>query len=143
MSAARVEAPDHLNSTGCIICNTPDKGRGVFGIGFTRDLVETFAEACDVALDSSADRTIPAQTVVEISPILLFGKEEYTAHGKYTTLDHYTFVWKDGQYALALGLGEIPLVYLPLVRLIYIQACGHGYPLLILPPLLRYHRVLI
>ena len=54
-----------------------------------------------------ASRTIPAQTVVEISPVLLFDKSEYQTHGKYTLLDHYTFNWPDGRMALALGLGTL------------------------------------
>lgn len=53
-----------------------------------------------------ASREIPAQTVVEISPVLLFGKEEYQEHGRHTVLEHYTFVWRDGRMALALGLGR-------------------------------------
>ena len=110
MSVVSVEAPEHLNSTGCVIRNTPDKGRGVFGIELTHDFEKSLTEARQ--LPSSANRTIPAQMVIEISPVLLFGKDEYASHGKYTTLDHYTFVWRDGQYALALGLGEIPFVHL-------------------------------
>ncbi|KIK69616.1 hypothetical protein GYMLUDRAFT_236120 [Collybiopsis luxurians FD-317 M1] len=77
-------APQHLNSTGCRIQHSEEKGRGVY-----------------------ASRKIPKQTVVEISPVLLFGAEEYEKHGKYTVLDHYTFKWKDGRMALALGLGSL------------------------------------
>lgn len=108
MSAIGVEAPEHLNSTGCVIRNTSGKGRGVFGIEFSYDLAENplLKRTLDVP-HVPANRTIPAQTVIEISPVLLFGKDEYALHGKYTTLDHYTFVWKNGQYALALGLGKI------------------------------------
>ncbi|KAI9313202.1 hypothetical protein BX666DRAFT_1864706 [Dichotomocladium elegans] len=50
---------------------------------------------------------IPRNTLVEISPVLLFTKEEYEAHGKHTVLDHYTYIWKDGKFALALGLGSM------------------------------------
>lgn len=108
MPAVGVEAPEHLNNTGCVIRNTSGKGRGVFGIEFSHDLAENplLKRTPDVP-HVPANRTIPAQTVIEISPVLLFGKDEYALHGKYTTLDHYTFVWKNGQYALALGLGEI------------------------------------
>ena len=53
-----------------------------------------------------ACREIPAQTLVDISPVLLFNATEYEAHGRHTVLDHYTFVWRDGRMALALGLGE-------------------------------------
>ncbi|KAG2203619.1 hypothetical protein INT47_011713 [Mucor saturninus] len=45
-------------------------------------------------------------TLVEISPILLFNEEEYASHGKYTILDQYTYCWQGG-YALALGLGSM------------------------------------
>lgn len=62
----------------------PIRGRGVF----TREV-------------------IPKNTLVEISPILLFTKEEYASHGKYTVLDHYTYCWSSGSYALALGLGSM------------------------------------
>ncbi len=40
-----------------------------------------------------------------MSPVLLFSAREYVEHGKYTVLDHYTFKWRDGRMALALGLG--------------------------------------
>ncbi|KAI9025792.1 hypothetical protein CLU79DRAFT_833604 [Phycomyces nitens] len=61
----------------------PERGRGVFA-------------------------TIPIvrNTVVDISPVLHFSHDEYSQHGKYTVLDHYTYRWKDG-YALALGLGSM------------------------------------
>ncbi|ORX47716.1 protein methyltransferase [Hesseltinella vesiculosa] len=49
---------------------------------------------------------IPARTLIEISPILLFPHSEYQTHGRFTQLDHYTYCWKDG-YALALGLGSM------------------------------------
>ncbi|KAL1715430.1 hypothetical protein EV715DRAFT_207529 [Schizophyllum commune] len=78
------QAPDHLNSTGCVIKYSPGKGRGVH-----------------------AAREIPSQTLLEISPVLLFDREEYAEHGRHTLLDHYTFVWKDGRMALALGLGSL------------------------------------
>ncbi|KZT27392.1 hypothetical protein NEOLEDRAFT_1088973 [Neolentinus lepideus HHB14362 ss-1] len=80
----RHKAPDHLNSTGCSIRYSEGKGRGVF-----------------------ASRKIDAQTVVEISPVLLFTKDEYDAHGRHTALDHYTFKWPNGRMALALGLGSL------------------------------------
>ena len=56
---------------------------------------------------SAASRNIPAGTVIEISPVLLFSQDEYKQHGRYTALDHYTFVWPDGRMALAFGLGRI------------------------------------
>lgn len=48
---------------------------------------------------------IARNTLIEISPVLLFPKTEYENYGKYTLLDHYTFVWPGGFMALALGLG--------------------------------------
>lgn len=61
----------------------PKRGRGVFPMTF-----------------------IPCNTVIEVSPILLFRHDEYKAHGQYTALDEYTYRWRDG-YALALGLGSM------------------------------------
>ncbi|KAI7896207.1 uncharacterized protein EV154DRAFT_258396 [Mucor mucedo] len=61
----------------------PIKGRGVF----TRE-------------------RLVRNTLVEISPILLFNEEEYASHGKYTVLDQYTYCWQGG-FALALGLGSM------------------------------------
>ncbi|KAI1797052.1 hypothetical protein LXA43DRAFT_985739 [Ganoderma leucocontextum] len=78
------KAPAHLNSAGLRIEYADGKGRGVY--------------AC---------REIPAQTLIEISPVLLFPAAEYEAHGRHTMLDHYTFVWRDGRMALALGLGSL------------------------------------
>ncbi|KAF9291800.1 hypothetical protein BGZ68_002179 [Mortierella alpina] len=49
---------------------------------------------------------IPARAVIDISPILLFPSEEYSLHGQYTQLDHYTYRWQGGM-ALALGLGSM------------------------------------
>lgn len=63
--------------------NDPIKGRGVF----TKESLER-------------------NTLVEISPILLFNAEEYENHGKHTVLDHYTYYWQGG-FALALGLGSM------------------------------------
>ncbi|TFY83788.1 hypothetical protein EWM64_g213 [Hericium alpestre] len=83
-SSTAHRAPEHLNNIGCEIRYVEGKGRGVF-----------------------ATRTITAQTLVEICPVLLFSAEEYELHGKYTVLDHYTFKWRDGRMALALGLGSL------------------------------------
>ncbi|TBU47401.1 hypothetical protein BD309DRAFT_886463 [Dichomitus squalens] len=79
-----VKTPAHLNSSGLRIEYAEGKGRGVY--------------AC---------REIPAQTLIEISPVLLFSAAEYEEHGRHTVLDHYTFVWRDGHMALALGLGSL------------------------------------
>ncbi|KAF9963184.1 hypothetical protein BGZ70_007586 [Mortierella alpina] len=49
---------------------------------------------------------IPARATIDISPILLFPSEEYSVHGQYTQLDHYTYRWQGGM-ALALGLGSM------------------------------------
>ncbi|KAI0700012.1 hypothetical protein C8T65DRAFT_580637 [Cerioporus squamosus] len=80
-STSTPKAPEHLNSTGLRVEYAEGKGRGVY-----------------------ASREIPAQTLVEVSPVLLFTAQEYADHGKHTVLDHYTFVWRDGRMALALGL---------------------------------------
>lgn len=53
-----------------------------------------------------AARELEARTVIEISPVLLFPAKEYEEHGRYTVVDHYTFKWRDGRMALALGLGK-------------------------------------
>ncbi|EPQ51006.1 hypothetical protein GLOTRDRAFT_81597 [Gloeophyllum trabeum ATCC 11539] len=83
-STSTRKAPQHLNSTGCCIRYSEGKGRGVF-----------------------ATRRIDPQTVIEISPVLLFTKDEYRDHGRHTVIDHYTFKWRDGRMALALGLGSL------------------------------------
>ncbi|KAL4250750.1 hypothetical protein ABKN59_006080 [Abortiporus biennis] len=82
--STKIHAPDHLNRTGCRIGITEGKGRGVYAV-----------------------QQIPVRTVIEISPVLLFAKDEYAQHGKHTVLDHYTFNWPDGRMALALGLGSL------------------------------------
>ncbi|WFD30925.1 tRNA-specific adenosine deaminase subunit tad3 [Malassezia sp. CBS 17886] len=78
----------HLNVHRLSIRDTPTAGRGVF-----------------------ATTAIPANTVVEISPVLLFSADEYAAHGRHTALDSYTFVWEKSTQgntmALALGLGSL------------------------------------
>ncbi|KZP31462.1 hypothetical protein FIBSPDRAFT_849425 [Athelia psychrophila] len=81
---ACLRAPAHLNSAGLEIRLTQDKGRGVF-----------------------ATRHIPVETVIEISPALLFDKQVYHDHARHTILDDYTFRWPDGGQALALGLGSL------------------------------------
>ncbi|KAF9454762.1 cytidine deaminase-like protein [Macrolepiota fuliginosa MF-IS2] len=63
---------------------SPGKGRGVY-----------------------SSKAIPRNTIIEVSPVLFFSKLEYEEHGKYTVLDHYTFIWPDGRMALALGLGSL------------------------------------
>ncbi|KAJ6584832.1 cytidine deaminase-like protein [Mycena capillaripes] len=73
-----------LNNPLCVVKNSEGKGRGVFAV-----------------------RAIPSQTIVESSPVLLLGKEEYETHGRFTILDHYAFKWKNGSMALALGLGSL------------------------------------
>ncbi|KAJ7600982.1 hypothetical protein C8J56DRAFT_23032 [Mycena floridula] len=66
------------------VANSEGKGRGIF-----------------------ASRSIPSQTLVETSPVIVFSIEEYENHGKHTILDHYTFRYPDGRMALALGLGSL------------------------------------
>ncbi|KZT42662.1 SET domain-containing protein [Sistotremastrum suecicum HHB10207 ss-3] len=83
---ATPKSTPHLNDLGLEIRYLDGKGRGLI-----------------------ATRPISSQTVLEISPVLLFSKDEYEKHGKHTVLDHYTFCWPDrsGRMALALGLGSI------------------------------------
>lgn len=54
---------------------------------------------------------LPANTLIEISPVLLFPPTEYARYGSKTQLDGYTFVWKrtgeGAVMALALGLGSL------------------------------------
>ncbi|KAF8550825.1 hypothetical protein OG21DRAFT_1513562 [Imleria badia] len=73
-----------LNPTHCHLRTTTAKGRGVF-----------------------ASHAIPPRTVIEISPVLLFSKQEYDDHGRHTLLDHYAFNWREGRMALPLGLGSL------------------------------------
>ena len=83
------EATPHLNRHGLLIRSSPHTGRGVY-----------------------TSRDLERGTLVEISPVLLFPREEYLAHGRHTALDSYTFVWRDKTHggekiwALALGLGQ-------------------------------------
>lgn len=80
-----IESP-HLNLHKMRIISTSNRGRGVF-----------------------AGESIEKDTLVDISPVLLFNKDEYTNFGKHTALDEYTFIWPDrsGRMGLALGLGSI------------------------------------
>jgi tRNA-specific adenosine deaminase 3 len=89
-----------LNRKQCHVKVLEGKGRGVFGTTQT-DHVPPYPRLTR----SPASQAIPAQTVIETSPVLLFSKEEYENHGRHTLLDHYTFTWRDGRMALALGLG--------------------------------------
>ncbi|KAG1774839.1 hypothetical protein EV702DRAFT_974229 [Suillus placidus] len=73
-----------LNREGCCIKTAEGKGRGVY-----------------------ASCIIPPHTVIEVSPVLLFTRIEYEGYGRHTILDHYTFKWRDGRMALALGLGSL------------------------------------
>ncbi|KAN0124665.1 hypothetical protein V8E53_015701 [Lactarius tabidus] len=77
-------ASEHLTSTACKIKYSENEGRKV-----------------------CASRAIPAHTLLESSPALLFSAEEYEAHGRHTVLDRHSFRWKDGRMALALGLGSL------------------------------------
>ena len=97
-------APEHLNITGCKIKYSEEKGRGVYGV-----LAPTVHHSSIIHQSSSsiASKPLPAHTLLEISPALLFSTEEYEAHGRHTVLDHYTFKWRDGKMALALGLGAL------------------------------------
>ncbi|PWN46937.1 hypothetical protein IE53DRAFT_382509 [Violaceomyces palustris] len=78
----------HQNLHGLEIRSDAQRGRGVF-----------------------TTRPLPLGTILETSPVLLFPPSEYVRHGRFTTLDSYTFVWRrtsEGEImALALGLGSI------------------------------------
>ena len=56
---------------------------------------------------STASQPIPALALIEISPVIFFTADEYEKHGKFTALDSYTFKWRDGRMALALGVGTV------------------------------------
>ena len=103
-SIAGPKAPQHLNNTGCYIKYIAGKGRGVFGrfICGVRFLLSSLFK-------SVACRDLPRNHLLEISPVLLFSADEYASHGRHKVLDHYTFVWRDGRMALALGLGTSTL----------------------------------
>jgi hypothetical protein len=98
-------APDHLNSTGCKIKYSEGNGRGVYGTSEITVLRPSTLDETGTNVHPVASKAIPACTLLEISPALLFSSEEYEAHGRHTLLDHYTFKWRDGRLALALGLG--------------------------------------
>ncbi|KAG6336756.1 hypothetical protein ID866_2325 [Astraeus odoratus] len=89
------ETDQTLNCQRCYVKQVGGKGRGVFGT--TRIFLSS--------------RVIPPRTVIETSPVLLFTREEYDSHGRHTLLDHYTFNWRDGRMALALGLGASRLPF--------------------------------
>lgn len=86
-ASASLEYPPstpHQNPHGLLILSDQSRGRGVY-----------------------ASRPLRAGTLVEISPVLLFGKAEWESHGSETVLQSYTFKWgRMGEMALALGLGE-------------------------------------
>ena len=94
-------APEHINSTGCKIKYSEEKGRGVYGMS----ALMVHHSSRPSIISFAASKPLPAHTLLEISPALLFSTEEYEAHGRHTVLDHYTFKWRDGRMALALGLG--------------------------------------
>ena len=52
-----------------------------------------------------ATRPIPAGTLVDTSPVILFERDNYETHGKHTIVADYVFAWGEGRMALALGLG--------------------------------------
>jgi hypothetical protein len=82
MSNAEV-TPLATHSLGLELRSHPQRGRGVF-----------------------TTRPLSHKALVDISPVLLMGHDEYSAHGQHTILDHYTYRWEGG-YALALGLGSM------------------------------------
>ena len=82
------ECTPYFSAFGLRICETGNAGRSIF-----------------------ASRPIESNTIIDISPVLLFNPEEYEAHGRHTILDSYTFVWEKSTsgntMALALGLGSL------------------------------------
>lgn len=94
-----------LNPTHCLVRHIQGKGRGVFGT-----IIHTIYATFSLKQPSAASCPLLAGTVLEISPVLLFNKDEYSNHGRHTILDHYTFKWRDGRMALALGLGSTVVV---------------------------------
>lgn len=73
-------------SSRLMVLSTPDKGRGVF-----------------------ARESIPADTLIEVSPVLIVTNDEYKLHTLNKTIfESYLFTWsRAGDYALALGLGSL------------------------------------
>ena len=78
-AAAAAAAPRRL-----VVRDAPGRGRGVF-----------------------AAAPIARGELVEVAPVLVFARDEWEAHGRHTLLDHYTFRWERGAFALALGLGSL------------------------------------
>ncbi|KAK6370023.1 hypothetical protein LTR64_005263 [Lithohypha guttulata] len=59
-----------------------------------------------------ASQTIPKGTVIDVSPVLVFNKDEVELHTSQTILQHYTYYWPDPAggaqtQAIALGLGSM------------------------------------
>jgi hypothetical protein len=122
-------APEHLNNTGCKIKYSEGKGRGVYG---TSGLSARHTRASYQI--SIASKPMPAYTLLEINPALLFSAEEYEAHGRHTVLDHYTFKWRDGRMALALGLGVQTRLSISMPCFAYLISSAQG-PCSIIPTL--------
>jgi len=100
----------HMNIHSLKIRVTPEKGRGVYGKSRLDPLYHIVGNF-DTHKPILASQDISRGTAVEISPVILFSREEYEAHGRFTILDHYTFVWGDGRMALPLGLGKYRLCH--------------------------------
>ena len=96
---------EYLQNAGCKIKYSESGGRRVYGALSAVYHMEHEIES--EAQFSAASRAIPAHTLLESSPALLFSAEEYEAHGRHTVLDRHSFRWTDGRMALALGLGGI------------------------------------
>lgn len=96
---------EYLHNTGCKIKYSESGGRRVYGALSAVYHMEHEIES--EAQFSAASRAIPAHTLLESSPALLFSAGEYEAHGRHTVLDRHSFRWTDGRMALALGLGGI------------------------------------
>jgi hypothetical protein len=72
-------------------------------------IVETKPPPLDRGVFTTSTQ-ITSGTIIEESPVLVFGKEEWEENGRKTLLDHYAFVWgKQGKMAVALGMGSSEL----------------------------------
>ena len=93
------ECTPYINTFGLRICETRTAGRSVF-----------------------ASQPIESNTIIEISPVLLFNPEEYEAYGRHTILDSYTFVWERNTSGntMALALGPVSYTHLTLPTTPYV-----------------------
>ena len=75
-------------------------------------VVQTSPPPRDRGVYTTGSQVIPAGSLVEESPVLVFSKEEWEDRARHTLLQHYTFVWgKQGSMAIALGMGECSVCF--------------------------------